>query len=110
MTIIKIEKEWNNAHASLEGVDYTLPGWAELPEEFAGVWETNKPFVEITAEGGKITGMTPGTEIEPVEPEPGPGPQPGGVTEERVQKLEEENAALKLKLNEITGAIERGLS
>ena len=52
MTIIKIEKEWNNAHASLEGVDYTLPGWAELPEEFAGVWETSKPFVEITEKDG----------------------------------------------------------
>lgn len=109
MTIIKIEKEWNNAHASLEGVDYTLPGWAELPAEFAGVWETNKPFVEITAdEDGKITNMAPGMEIKPDEPEP--EPQPGEVTEERMQNLEKENAALKLKLEEITGAIERGLS
>lgn len=75
MTIIKIEKEWNNAHASLEGVEYTLPGWAELPEEFTETWEASGPFVEITAdEDGNITGMTPAEEILPEEPEPEPEP------------------------------------
>lgn len=69
MTIIKIEKEWNNAHASLEGVDYTLPGWAELPEEFASVWAVAGPFVEITTDGaGNIIGMEPGEEILPEDP------------------------------------------
>ena len=64
---------WNNAHASLEGVDYTLPGWAELPEEFTETWEASGPFVEITAdEDGNITGMTPAEEILPEEPEPEP--------------------------------------
>lgn len=75
MTIIKIEKEWNNAHASLEGVDYTLPGWAELPEEFTETWEASGPFAEITVdEDGNITGMTPAEEILPEEPEPEPEP------------------------------------
>lgn len=74
-TIIKIEPEWNNAHCYLENVDYDLPFWAELPAEFASVWEENKPFVSIvTDESGTIIGMTPCEEILP-EPEPEPTPE-----------------------------------
>lgn len=77
-TIIKIEPEWNNAHCSLEGVDYDLPGWAELPAAFQPVWTAHKPFVTITTDGsGAITGMEKCEEIQP-EPIPEPEPEPTG--------------------------------
>lgn len=77
-TIIKIEPEWNNAHCSLEGVDYDLPGWATLPEQFKSVWEAHKPFVTITTDDyGAITGMVKCEEIVP-EPVPEPEPEPTG--------------------------------
>ena len=37
-TVIKIEPEWNGAHAYLEGADYDLPGWAEVPAQLQSVW------------------------------------------------------------------------
>lgn len=65
-TIVKIEQEWNGAHAYLEGVDYDLPGWAEIPDAFRSVWTANKPFVHLEVNGdGAITGMTKGEEILP---------------------------------------------
>lgn len=77
-TIIKIEPEWNNAHCSLEGVDYDLPGWAELPAAFRSVWAEHGPFVTITTDGsGAITGMEECEEIQP-EPIPEPEPEPTG--------------------------------
>ena len=66
MTIIKIGAEWNNSHASLDGVDYTLPGWAQLPEAHRATWEQFGPFVSITTdEKGEITGMAQAQEITP---------------------------------------------
>lgn len=77
-TIIKIEPEWNNAHCSLEGVDYDLPGWAELPSAFRSVWAAHGPFVTITTdEKGAIIGMEECEEIKP-EPIPEPEPEPTG--------------------------------
>lgn len=65
-TIIKIEPEWNNAHCSLEGVDYDLPGWATLPEQFKSVWAAYRPFVDLTVDDtGAITDMVQGTETGP---------------------------------------------
>lgn len=75
-TIIKIEPEWNNSHCSLAGVDYDLPGWAELPAAFRSVWAEHGPFVTITTdEKGAITGMEKCEEIQP-EPIPEPEPDP----------------------------------
>lgn len=63
-TIIKIEPEWNNAHCYLENVDYDLPGWRTLPEEFEEIWNENKPFVQIeTGENGSIINMASCEEI-----------------------------------------------
>ena len=60
-TIIKIEPEWNNAHCSLEGVDYDLPGWAELPSAFRSVWAAYRPFVDLTVDDtGAIIDMVQG--------------------------------------------------
>lgn len=65
-TIIKIEPEWNGAHAYLGGVDYDLPGWAALPAQFQSVWTAYKPFVDLTInDAGEIVGMVKGTEIGP---------------------------------------------
>lgn len=64
--IIKIDSEWNGAHASLEGVDYDLAGWAVIPERFQSVWEKHRPFVTIvTNDAGEIVGMSKGDEIFP---------------------------------------------
>lgn len=63
-TIIKVEPEWNNSHCYLENVDYDLPGWRSLPEEFEEIWNENKPFVQIeTGEDGSIINMVPCEEI-----------------------------------------------
>lgn len=65
-TILKIEPEWNGAHAYLEGVDYDLPGWAAIPEKFQSVWAAYRPFVDVTVnDAGEITDMKQGTEIGP---------------------------------------------
>lgn len=73
-TIIRIEPEWNGSHAYLEGVDYDLPGWAELPVAFQSIWATYKPFVNlVTNDAGEITDMTPGEEIGPDVEEVRPG-------------------------------------
>lgn len=65
-TIIKIEPEWNGSHAYLEGVDYDLPGWAQLPAAFQSIWTTYKPFVHLTTnDTGEIIGMEKGEEIGP---------------------------------------------
>lgn len=65
-TIIKIEPEWNNAHCSLEGVDYDLSGWAELPSAFRSVWAAYRPFVDLTADDtGAIIDMVQGMETGP---------------------------------------------
>lgn len=65
-TIIKIEPEWNNAHAYLDGVDYDLPGWAALPAQFQSVWTAYKPFVNLTVNNvGEIVGMKKGEELGP---------------------------------------------
>lgn len=65
-TIIKIEPEWNGAHAYLEGVDYDLPGWAEITPRYQSVWTAYKPFVDLTVnDAGEITGMVKGEEIGP---------------------------------------------
>ena len=76
-TIIKIEPEWNNAHCSLEGVDYDLPGWAELPSAFRSVWAAYRPFVDLTVDDtGAIIDMVQGTETGP---DPCGGEQAGGT-------------------------------
>lgn len=73
-TIIKLEAEWNGSHAYLEGVDYDLPGWAELPTSLQSVWAAYKPFVSISAnDAGEIIGMTKGEEIGPNVEEVRPG-------------------------------------
>lgn len=86
-TIVKIEPEWNNAHCSLEGVDYDLPGWAELPAAFQSVWTAHGPFVTITTDGnGVITGMEAGEEIVP---EPAPEPEGDDVWSEMAGAIRE---------------------
>lgn len=73
-TIVKIEPEWNGSHACLEGVDYDLPGWAEIPAAFQSIWTAYKPFVHLTTnEAGEITGMEKGEEIGPDVEEVRPG-------------------------------------
>lgn len=65
-TVIKIEPEWNGAHAYLEGADYDLPGWAEVPAQFQSVWAAYRPFVDLTVDDtGAITDMVQGTETGP---------------------------------------------
>lgn len=86
-TIIKIEPEWNNAHCSLEGVDYDLPGWAELPAAFQSVWTDHGPFVTITTDGnGVITGMEA---CEEIVPEPAPEPEGDDVWSEMAGAIRE---------------------
>lgn len=73
-TIIKLEAEWNSSHAYLEGVDYDLPGWAELPASLQSVWAAYRPFVHLmTNDAGEIIGMTKGEEIGPDVEEVRPG-------------------------------------
>lgn len=98
MTIVKIAPEWNNAHASLDGVDYILPGWAEVTEEFRPTWEEFGPFVAIEAdEDGKITSMVPCEEIVPEEP------TPQETTADRLAGVE---AAIDAIINEYDGTEE----
>ena len=70
MTIIKIAAEWNNSHASLDDVDYILPGWSKVSGDFLAIWEMYKPFVTIDVDDyGEIIGMTGAEEINVEEPE-----------------------------------------
>lgn len=86
-TIVKIEPEWNNSHCSLEGVDYDLPGWAELPAAFQSVWTAHGPFVTITTDGnGVITGMEA---CEEIVPEPAPEPEGDDVWSEMAGAIRE---------------------
>lgn len=95
MTIVKIAPEWNNAHASLNDVDYILPGWAEVTEEFKSTWEESGPFVDIEVdEAGKITSMVACEEILPAEPET------QETTEEKLAGIE---AAIEAIINEDEG-------
>lgn len=86
MTIVKIEKFENGAHANqtASGTIPVPPGWAVLPDSM----ETeNFPFGDIAVEeiGGvmTVTSWTPGTI-----PDPEPEPEPEPTLEERVTSLE----------------------
>lgn len=95
MTIVKIAPEWNNAHASLNDVDYILPGWAEVTDEFKATWEEAGPFVAIEAdEDGKITSMVACEEVVAEEP------AAQETTEERLAGIE---AAIEAIINEDGG-------
>lgn len=78
-TIVKIEPEWNGSHAYLEGVNYDLPGWAEVPSALESVWLAYRPFVALTVNAdGAITGMEQGEEI---------GPELDTVIPQKLQEL-----------------------
>lgn len=69
MIIIKIESEWNNSHCSLNDVDYILPGWTEINDEFIETWNEYGPFVAIAVDDNNdIIEMIEAEEIIPEEP------------------------------------------
>lgn len=73
MTIVKIDPEWNNSHASLDDVEYLLHGWAEITETFLPIWMACKPFVDIGVDAdGNITYMASAEEVKREELDPQP--------------------------------------
>ena len=90
MTIIELAPIKNGAHhnQTVSG-KITIPnGWAVIPEEMA-LPETF-PFVNVEAQDGIVTALTPGTV-----PEPQPEPEPIPTVDARVAKLGNENKLLK---------------
>lgn len=87
MIIIELAPLKNGAHRN-QTTSGLLPvpnGWAAIPEDMA-LPETF-PFVEVEAQDGIVTALTPSTVPEP-QPEP-------PTTDERVAKLESENKLLR---------------
>lgn len=93
MQIIEILPLPNGAHRSQNtGMAFSAPdGWAVIPEDME-IPETF-PFVNVKAQDGIVTALTPGTV-----PEPQPEPEPTPTVDERVEKLENENSKLKSQL------------
>lgn len=90
MTIIELAPEKNGAHHN-QTVSGKIPipnGWAVIPEDME-IPETF-PFVNVEAQDGIVTALTPGTV-----PEPQPEPEPTPTVDARVAKLENENKLLK---------------
>lgn len=93
MTIIELASLRNGAHhnQTVSG-EITVPnGYAVIPEDMK-IPETF-PFVNVEAQDGIVTALTPGTV-----PEPQPEPEPTPTVDERVEKLENENSKLKSQL------------
>ena len=92
MKIIEITALSNGAHRNQEGNFNVVPaGWAVIPDDI--VIPDTYPFVEVTAEDGIVTELTPGTLPKP-EPEPAQEP----TVDERVTAMEDENAMLKAQI------------
>lgn len=92
MTIIELAPLKNGAHRN-QTTSRLLPvpnGWAVIPEEMA-LPETF-PFVEVEAQAGIVTALTPGTM-------PKPEPEPVPTVDARVAKLENENKLLKEQIS-----------
>ena len=111
-TIIKIEQEWNGAHAHLDDVSYQLPGWAVLPKSFSDVWTKNKPFVKLTVNMlGEITDMVAGKEVEMDIPTPSIPPSNAELEEEnkrlkeQMQALSDQNDFLESCIAEMAGVV-----
>lgn len=93
MTIIELAPKKNGAHhnQTVSGKITVPDGWAVIPEDME-IPETF-PFVNVEAQDGIVTALTPGTV-----PEPEPEPKPTPTVDERVEKLENENSKLKSQL------------
>lgn len=91
MTIIELTSLGNGAHRNqtISGVFPVPNGWAAIPEDMK-IPETF-PFVNVEAQDGIVTALTPGTVPQP-EPEPIP------TVDARVAKLENENGKLKSQI------------
>lgn len=78
MLILEIEALSNGAHRNQITRENVVPpdGWAIVPQELEEEAISYLPFVEITVEDGKITGVAQGAVPAP-EPEPAPEPTEG---------------------------------
>lgn len=63
-TIVKVDPEWNGAHAFLQDVDYILPGWIEVPERLLIKMDLFKPFAKLSIKDDVLIDISKGSETE----------------------------------------------
>ena len=74
MLMIELEAQANGAHRNQSGTLLHPPeGWAVVPPELEAEARRYLPFIDLTVESGKITGIGQGPVPEPAEP---PAPEP----------------------------------